>query len=513
MATQPSATVASGSTLATQPAVQLRDGAGNLVSQANVTVTASIGAGASLTGSVTALTDGTGLATFSGLGISGLVNTYTLSFSSAGLTGTSSGSISVTAGPRTQVTITTHPPSTVLFNSAFSTSPVVQLRDASGNPVNDAAIDITASLNGTGGGALGGTTTVQTNGSGAATFAGLSIDATGTYTITFSSAGVTSATSSSISATAPTQLSITTQPSANATSGAAFGTQPAIQLRDGNGNAVPASGVQITASIASGSGSLIGSTTATTNGSGLATFAGLGISGTVGNFTLSFTSGSLTGATSGTIALGPGAPTLVQITTQPGTTTAVNGQALSPQPVIQLLDGAGNNATSSGIQVTATLNGAGASITAGSTATTTNGVATFSGLTISGLVGNYTITFTGAGVAGPATSGSIALTAGAATSLSIQTQPTGGRVNGPVTPSPVVLVTDVSGNPVSGVSVTASKEAGSGSLSGTTSATTNTSGLAMFGNLVFNQSGAKTLRFTANIPSVPFVVSASFTIP
>ncbi|HEX6943759.1 MAG TPA: Ig-like domain-containing protein [Gemmatimonadaceae bacterium] len=509
MSTQPSSSVASGSALAQAPAVQLQDASGNNVGTNGVQVTVSMSpAGASLTGSTTAVTS-SGIASFTGLGIMGTVGSYTLSFSSSGLTGATSGSVSVTAGPRTQVAITTQPPSAVLVGAPFSAAPVVQLRDASGNPVSDANVDITATLGGTGGGTLGGTTTVQTNGSGTATFGGLSIDAAGTYTITFSSSGLTSATSSSISVTAPTQLSITTQPSASAASGAAFGTQPAIQLRDGNGIAVPASGVQVTASIASGTGTLIGTTTATTDGSGLATFSGLGISGTAGNFTLSFTSGSLTSATSGTIAVGPGAPTQVQITTQPGTTTAINGQALSPQPVVKLLDAAGNNATSNGVQVTASLNGAGGSITAGSTASTTNGVATFSGLTITGLVGNYTITFTASGVAGTATSGTVTLTAGAAANVTMQTQPGGAAINAALSPAPVVLVTDVSGNPVSGVSVTAAKETGSGSLSGTTNATTNTSGLAPFSNLTFNQTGIKTLRFSITGASV---VSASFNI-
>ena len=267
---------------------------------------------------------------------------------------------------------------------------------------------------------------------------------------------------------------------------------------------MPAAGVQVTASIASGTGSLIGSTTATTNGAGLATFSGLGISGTAGNFTLSFTSGSLTSATSGTIALGPGAPTQVALTGQP--TTATNAQAMGAFTV-QLRDAAGNNATGS-VQVTASLASGSGALSGTTQVTTSGGTATFSNLIITGPVGSYTITFTGAGLAGTATSGSITLAAGAAASISIQTQPGDGTVNSAI-PAPVVLVTDISGNPVSGVSVTAAKEGGNGGLSGTTNATTNTSGLATFGNLLFNQTGIKTIRFSVGALSV---VSASFNI-
>ena len=65
--------------------------------------------------------------------------------------------------------------------------------------------------------------------------------------------------------------------------------QPVVVLRDGSGN--PVADAQVTASIASGGGTLEGTTTATTDASGTATFADLGISGT-GEQTIEFTSGT-----------------------------------------------------------------------------------------------------------------------------------------------------------------------------------------------------------------------------
>ena len=87
---------------------------------------------------------------------------------------------------------------------------------------------------------------------------------------------------------AATQLTLTTQPSTTAQSGVAFAQQPVVQLRDGDGNAVNQAGVTVTAAIATGGGTLGGTVTAATNGSGVASFTNLALSGTVGERTLSF---------------------------------------------------------------------------------------------------------------------------------------------------------------------------------------------------------------------------------
>src|SRR5437667_2981489 len=96
--------------------------------------------------------------------------------------------------------------------------------------------------------------------------------------------------------------------STRALSGAPFSPQPVLQGRDGAGSPAGGAGVPVTAVIASGpSGATLTNATATTVGSGQATFSGLAISGTAASYTLRFESGSLTPATSGTITLGAGA--------------------------------------------------------------------------------------------------------------------------------------------------------------------------------------------------------------
>jgi hypothetical protein len=66
----------------------------------------------------------------------------------------------------------------------------------------------------------------------------------------------------------------------------------------------------------------------------------------------------------------------------------------------------------------------------------------------------------------------------------------------------VLNVTDCCGYGVSGVAVTASKLTGPGSLTGTTSATTNSSGQAVFSNLVLCTNGTYNLTFTAGSLSI-----------
>jgi hypothetical protein len=115
---------------------------------------------------------------------------------------------------------------------------------------------------------------------------------------------------------APAAIGIITQPSSAAQSGVGFPQQPVVEVRDANGNPVLAAGTNITAAIASGGGTLTGTTTVATDTNGRATFTDLAISGSVGDRTLSFSAGSLTPATSGSIFLltEPDAPTAVMAT-------------------------------------------------------------------------------------------------------------------------------------------------------------------------------------------------------
>ena len=234
----------------------------------------------------------------------------------------------------TRLAITTQPSSGAQSGVAFSTQPVVQLRDASGISVSESGVSVTASI-ASGGGFLGGATTVATNASGQATFTNLQITgALGDRTLSFTSGTLTATTSSTINvntAGAETQLFIATQPS-DATSGAPFVQQPAIQLQDASGNNVSKSGVSVTAELASGSGVLTGAgaispggalsaeatrarglasrgsrMTVQTDANGLASFTSLTITGQL-DHTLVFSAAGLTSALSDVLTVAPPPP-------------------------------------------------------------------------------------------------------------------------------------------------------------------------------------------------------------
>src|SRR5439155_11556 len=147
---------------------------------------------------------------------------------------------------------------------------------------------------------------------------------------------------------------LTTEPSATAQSGVAFAQQPVVQLRDGAGNPVSESGMTVTAAIATGGGTLGGTLTAATTGSGLASFTNLSITGAAGDRTLGFSAPGHTAAVSTTITLAYATPFRSTLTTEPSA-TAQSGVAFAQQPVVQLRDGAGNPVSQSGVTVTAAI--------------------------------------------------------------------------------------------------------------------------------------------------------------
>jgi hypothetical protein len=231
-------------------------------------------------------------------------------------------------------------------------------------------------------GALTGT---PTSVAGATAYTITATNATGSATATFTL---------TVSPGAATKAMMTTQP-AGAVSGSAFTTQPVVRVTDSGGNTVTTSEVVVTVAKASGSGTLSGTTTATAV-DGVATFTNLVITGTAGDFTLTFTPASLTAVTSNTFALAAGAATKVAITVASvGTTDNV---AFTTQPQITIQDASGNTVSSSAV-VTATISGVGGTLIGSTTATASSGVATFTGLGIDGTSGTtYTITYTVSGL-------------------------------------------------------------------------------------------------------------------
>jgi hypothetical protein len=235
----------------------------------------------------------------------------------------------------THLLVTTQPSSTAQSGVAFAQQPVVQLRDASGNNVSQAGVAITAGI-ATGGGTLGGTRTVETNGSGQAIYTNLVITGAGAHTLSFTGTDLEPDASTTIDLGLPpgTQLVITTQPADTARSGVAFARQPVVQLRDAANNNMSQGGVSVTVTLATGSGNLGGMITVQTNSSGQAVYTDLVITG-AGAHTLSFAAPGPTPAASSSITL----PTPLQYDVP---TTAFSGEQASARWfILEVAAGAG----------------------------------------------------------------------------------------------------------------------------------------------------------------------------
>jgi hypothetical protein len=187
-----------------------------------------------------------------------------------------------------------------------------------------------------------------------------------------------------------TKALMTTQP-AGAISGAAFTTQPVVRITDADGNTNTSFTGNVTASIATGTGTLGGTETVAAV-SGVATFTDLGILG-LGNFTLTFTPASLTPVTSNSFTL-ESVPVASKIAITRAAVGTQRKTAFTTQPQVTIQYSNNDTVTASSAIVTATIS-SGGTLIGTTTATASSGVATFSNLGVDGTVGTtYTISYT-----------------------------------------------------------------------------------------------------------------------
>jgi hypothetical protein len=105
---QPSSTAVSGIPFHDQPELQLEDANGHKLGQAGVAITAALapGAGGSLSGTLTRLTDKDGRAKFDDLAITGPEGSYAIEFSAAGFASVTSSTITLQPAPPSPTTTT-----------------------------------------------------------------------------------------------------------------------------------------------------------------------------------------------------------------------------------------------------------------------------------------------------------------------------------------------------------------------------------------------------------------------
>jgi galactose oxidase-like protein len=181
IATQPSASAATGAPLARQPVLRVLDGAGDPLG-AGIEVTASV-QGADLGGTTAVPSDASGTVTFTDLALSGSEGSYQLTFSAPDVAPVQSTAIDLSApAAGGTLVIATQPSASAENGVALARQPVIKLRDQAGAPVA-AGVPVSVQVQGA---TLTGTTSVQTDAAGEAAFTDLALTgAGGTYKLTF----------------------------------------------------------------------------------------------------------------------------------------------------------------------------------------------------------------------------------------------------------------------------------------------------------------------------------------
>ena len=321
-------TAAPRATLPKDLVVQVVDQSGNPVVSAPVTwvVTAGGGTVAPTTGT----TDENGrAATKWTLGASVGINTAQAVVSGVGQ---AEFTATAAAGTASQIRIVSGDGQTGQAGTRLGSALVVRVLDEGDNPVSGVAVSWTVA---SGGGSVS-PTSATTGADGQASTAWTLGPGVGAQRVQASAAGAGSVQFDATStAGAPSVLALTTQPSGTAQVGAELGRQPVIQVRDAAGNPVGASGVTVTAAIATGGGQVLGTRTQGTGANGRATFTNLAIGGATGAHSLIFAASGFTSVTSSSIQVNP-APTTTRITadspdpSEPGANVEVVFDVTSP---------------------------------------------------------------------------------------------------------------------------------------------------------------------------------------
>ena len=499
--TAPQSTATAGATL-NAIVVAAQDAFGNQVS-ATATVMLKITGGKFANGStiMTATTSG-GLATFGNVAINA-AGSYSLT-ASIGTANTSSASITVSPAAAYKLVWQTAPSTSAVAGTTMN-SIVVLVEDAYGNIVTTDHSTVTLTIN-NGAFGNGSSTMTATASNGVATFSTVSIKATGIYQITASdSASLNNVTSSNITITPADMASLAFQQNpTSGTAGVSLMPSVKVQVLDQYGNLVKAT-TTVTLTLGSGTFSN-GSNSITANSvNGVATFGAM-ILTSAGTFTLTASAGTLTGP-SFQVTINPNVARTPVWQTAPAS-SVVAGVALGS--IVVAANDAYGNLVSNPANVTLRLvGGKFADGTTSMTVATTNGLATFSGLTIN-VAGSYTLT---AYVGSAATTGStLTVTPAAANKLVWKTAPSSKAVAGTTLNAAVVAVQDTFGNVVtsdhSSVKVTLS----SGTFAGgsATATVTAINGLATFSSLAINITG--TYQLTASDGSLTTVTSGNVAI-
>jgi hypothetical protein len=513
---QPAGAVA-GSAIVPAVQVTARDDFGNTATGFGGTVSIAIAlnaGGGTLSGTLSKPAVA-GVVSFADLAINKTGNGYTLTATATSLAGATSGAFNVTPAGATQL-VFTQQPSNAVAGVAISPAVTVTALDVNNNVATAFAGSVTLAIGANpGGGTLSGGGPV-TAVNGVATFSAASLNKTGNgYTLTAASTGLASATSTTFNVTpaAASALIFTGQPS-NVIAGTVV--TPAVQVtaRDQFGNTATGFAGNVTVAVGTNpSGGTLSGTLTQPVSAGVATFGDLSLDKAGSGYTLTLSSGALTGGPSAGFTVRPAPATQLVFTVQP--TNAVSGSPIAPPVQVTAHDQFGNTDTTytSVITVAIVTNSSGGVLSGATTVAAAHGVATFSTLSIDKVGTGYQLGASATSLSG-ATSTAFSITPAPATQLAFAQQPTDATAGVAISPAITVRALDGSGNLATGftgsVTIAIANNVGGGALAGTTTVAA-VAGVATFPNLSINKTGTGyTLAATAT--TLTGATSTGFTI-
>jgi adhesin/invasin len=287
-----------GTAVADPPSVLVRDAQGTPVPGVAVTFTVAAGGG-TVTGSP-ATTNASGVATLTSWVLGTAVGLNTVTATSPGLPSVTFNATGLAGQPATVIAFNGNNQAAVQ-GTAVAVQPSVKVTDANGNPVPGVAVSFAI---GTGGGGATGVNQ-NTDALGLATV-GSWILGSGTPNTLVATVNAAAVTGNPVTFTAQsaTQIGIASAPAGPVTLGASF--TITAQLRNGLGTAVALAGIPLTIAINSGAGTLNGTLIVLTDATGLATFAGINLTGGGGgDRTFTVTGTGLAAGVTGPILFNP----------------------------------------------------------------------------------------------------------------------------------------------------------------------------------------------------------------
>jgi hypothetical protein len=417
--------------------VEARDEHGNVDDKASGEVLLKLVAGGASLSGASRVPFVKGVASFADLKVTKAGSSYVLDASSAQRVSAISQEFAISPAAAAKVTFTAAPGSATA-GAGLTPAPSVHVEDAFGNAASGTVhVDLVSPPAGV---TLLGTTQADAAG-GDVTFNGLSLQKAGSYTLkaTVGASGPAATSAAfTVGAAAASVVEFTTAPSA-AVAGAAFAPGVSVRLADAFGNA--ASGT-VNLALASGpSGGVLQGSTQAVASNGQATFTGLSLQ-KAGSYTLQAkVDASGPTATSGALSVAAADPARVTFTAGPAASVA--GDAFAPAVSVFVEDAFGNPADGS-VRIELAESPAGASLQGTTQLTTSNGQATFTGLSAQ-RAGSYKLrSVVSASVT--AMGDGFAVAHAAPSRLEFSTQPQGGPSNLTLSQAPVVEILDAYGN-------------------------------------------------------------------